>query len=227
MKKMKIIVGILTLYVLAGCHDTPSSAEEPRASLLTADLTVHMSSPEAFSNTPIPRQTLMERSKAANAVMGRFYRILTGAEDWREAHEAFREELASPSEIPQHLRDQTAAALMLRTHLLGGPVDDEKREAIGYYTNLLVEHKSPEGELIATALQELRGYWPDAQISAAAAQAASGVEVFLAKRLDRQNRTGKALERMGKNTGADLRANEDSFLDRTLSALERLREMSN
>jgi hypothetical protein len=158
--------------------------------------------------------------------MGRFYRILTGAEDWREAHEAFREELASPSEIPQYLRDQTAATLMLRTHLLGGPVDDEKREAIGYYTNLLVEHKSPEGELIASALQELRGYWPDAQISAAAAQAASGVEVFLAKRLDRQNRTGKALERMGKNTGLDLRANDDVFLDRTASALERLREMS-
>ncbi len=227
MKKLSIPTTLLLSFVLFACQDTPSGVSEGTTPMLNVDATIHMSSPEAFSNTPISRETLMERSKAATAVMNRFYRILASAEGRREADEAFREELASPSEIPSYTREQTAATLMLRTHLLGGSVDAEKREAVGYYTNLLVENRSPEAELIATALEELRGYWPDAQIRAAAARAASGVEVFLTKRLDRQNRAGKALARMGKNTDTNLRANDDAFLDRTASALERLREMSN
>ncbi len=184
MKKIQnLLLCVLLAGAVVGCQEAPSTseAEPPRAGV--ADFTVHMKMPDA-------PETLTPEARAARAqeqtqVLQTFYPVFQQARDWREADKQVRT-LLTRSDLPRYALEQAAATLMLRTQLLTdapGRMTHEKQEAVAYYTTLLVEQQSPEGRIIADALQALEGYWSDAQRAAVASRAATATEDFLNKRL--------------------------------------------
>ena len=215
MKRTQILVAFLITLMVAGCQEVPSSVVESPAR--TLDFTVLVNDPEVFTNETAPLEVLKARAQANTAAMHTFYRLIARETDnWREAHEEVQRELAASVESERFVREQTSAILMLKTYLLGEDANADKLDAIGYYTNLLIEHKNPEGPLLADALQRLQGHWSKEEVATAASQAMVGPEAFLARRL----------ERMSKHIGTDLRATDDLFLNEAEHALAQLREMS-
>lgn len=226
MKKATTILFCALLVVAAvGCQDAPSATESaPR--IAPADFRVHLKMPEPPGQTLSP-ETLEARAAAQTEVTKTLYRILQQAGNWREADGQVRTLLATSS-LPPYALEQTAATLMLRTQLLvdataddGPEPNPEKLAAIAFYTELLVEHESPEGRVVAEALQALDGYWSNQKRAAVAARAAAATEAFLAKRLDCTDCPDPlaALD-------ASTEASNQVVLDKAVIALQDLRAMS-
>ena len=90
---------------------------------------------------------------------------IQGATDWREADAAATRAAATRAaaawgggEVPHAL-----AVDMLDHHLLRGPLDDDRAEALGRYTQVLLDAGSQEGAVVLWALLRLDGRWDDAR----------------------------------------------------------------
>lgn len=68
---------------------------------------------------------------------------------------------------------------MLGTYLLGKERTAEEDALLERYTEVLVEHGSPEGALILEALIQLEDRWPVERRAAAAAVAADAAEGYM------------------------------------------------
>ena len=94
------------------------------------------------------------------------------APTWKEAHQKVRSILSSSSTVPQFVREQDAALVMFREYLntdrWRDSLSQEKLEILGFYTDLLVQNRSPESELVYTGLRGLDGHWSDQRIIDAA-----------------------------------------------------------
>lgn len=96
--------------------------------------------------------------------------LVHAAPTWSEADQIIRSRLSESSSVPQPLREQQAAHAMLHNHFgaLKNKAPSEKElNALGYYTTLLVDNRSPESWLIHPALDLLSGHWPDERMLAA------------------------------------------------------------
>jgi hypothetical protein len=92
------------------------------------------------------------------------------ASTWSEADQIIRSRLSESSSVPQPLREQLAAHAVFRNHFgaLKNKTPSEKElDALGYYTTLLVDNRSPDSWLIQPALNLLSGHWPEERIIAA------------------------------------------------------------
>ena len=138
---------------------------------------------------------------------------------WQEAHQRTRALLDDYPEIEDYKVQQTAGTMIVRTYLLTGEVDDEKAEALGYYTDMLVQSGSPNTPLIERALTSLAGYWDDQKLSTTAAAAAAAGERFVAAQEARGGPPApEGLERVASTGMSDTRA------ARVAEAVVRLRE---
>ena len=97
-------------------------------------------------------------------------RQLESAPDWRTADALVRDSVAAGTWDAHRL-----AVEMLDHHLLRGPLDDDKAEALGRYTDALLSASSEEGALILWALMRLEGRWDERRRQGAAAGAANNL----------------------------------------------------
>lgn len=101
-----------------------------------------------------------------------FHRAVSSASNWKEAHQNVRDLLSSSSSAPQFILEQSAAYAMFREYFTTDhwreDLTKEKIEALGFYTDLLVENRSPESDLVYAGLRKLRGHWSDRRIVTAA-----------------------------------------------------------
>ena len=177
----------------AACGDRPD-ADAPAADTLETDA-LETAGPPA-SDAPLPADALpyfvlgsvggtastgtprrvrpsMEDSVALQAFLREmrdeardqlaFLNAFDAAEGWREADALVRQRVG-PDSLPSH----DAAARMLDRHLLRGPLDADKAEALGRYTSALLAHRTDEGALMLWALLRLEGRWEDGRRRSAA-----------------------------------------------------------
>ena len=91
----------------------------------------------------------------------------TARRRWRDADEAAQRAVEGGADAASF------AVAMLDHHLLRGPLDDDKAEALGRYTQALLDGGSQEGSLVLWALLRLDGQWDDARRRRAAGATAA------------------------------------------------------
>lgn len=227
-KPQRLLIGICATFMLIGCQEAPSSSEPVQAPNLIGQ-TWHASTPYAFTDEEASREEAGRITQAMIKLPTQYGALTAGAAGWREAHERMQRELAAPSDAPEYTREQVAALHMLRGHLLAeGDPSPEQLDAIGQYTDLLVKHRSPEGETLVDALRRLDGHWPKAKWTAAAERATEGVEAFVQVRGGCTDCPATEMaNRLDEKMGTDIIASQQaSHVDETASALIDLREMS-
>ncbi len=126
-----------------------------------------------------------------DSVMGRYDRIrmaMTAGSDWKNIEEAVLAELRSPeiSESESWFLDQMSATAVLEAML--GEVSEGKQESAAVRMNaafaatcveLLLKRQSPNAPLLARALVELKGFWPEDRIAESAARASQSALAWL------------------------------------------------
>ena len=96
--------------------------------------------------------------------------VVHAAPSWSEADQVARSRLSESSSVPQPLREQLAARALFGNHfgsLKNKPPLEKELDALGYYTSLLVDNRSPESWLVQPALNILSGHWSDQRMLAA------------------------------------------------------------
>ena len=105
---------------------------------------------------------------------------IQAASDWAEADEYAREVIASNTGHPLlHQFEQVIARQMLSERLLPAEPTTESREAIAYYTRLLIKNKYPDVTVLQPALAALGGYWSSNELISAAKSTVSNAEAWL------------------------------------------------
>jgi hypothetical protein len=105
-------------------------------------------------STPAEYDSVSPGSVSVSAV-AKFSRdidsLVHAAPTWSEADQIIRSQLSESSSVPQPLREQNAAHAMFRNHFgaLKNKTPSEKElNALGHYTTLLVDNRSPESWLV-------------------------------------------------------------------------------
>ena len=98
------------------------------------------------------------------------------AADWRAADRIVREAAETDSVLAQSM-----ALAVLRHHLIRGDLDADKAEALGRYTQALLDQDSREGAVLLWALRRLAGHWDAARIRGAALRAADDLGAAYAR----------------------------------------------
>ena len=101
--------------------------------------------------------------------------------DWKEADRKVRTDLDALTENPYlyHLI-QTTGNQMLSDQLLRGSIDGEKKAAISFYTQLLLDNNHPDAMILSRALEALEGEWPPERRADAAQRASRFASEYLA-----------------------------------------------
>jgi len=172
--RLRIPLFFLSLSLLSFGFESDSSVstQEPGEVPLTAS----KSTPNTFGQPPEMTDAEREKSNAlfdqsANtaerfAEVGiTFHNIASKASGWEEAHQEMREQLQQTENtpVPHYLREQAAAQSMFRTFFINweDSLGTDQRKAVGFYTELLVENRSPESPFVLSGLEMLEGHWPD------------------------------------------------------------------
>jgi len=170
------LLGTLTLLLVGlGCTREESSHEDASAPVgasvsLVSDT---LDNTSVRSSTPAEYDSASLGSVSVSAVV-KFSRdidsLVHAAPTWSEADQIIRGRLSESSSVPQPLREQQAARAMFHNHfgaLKNKTPSKKELDALGYYTTLLVDNRSPESWLIQPALDLLVGHWPDERMLAA------------------------------------------------------------
>ena len=171
-------------FVLAGCSD------ETPTEMANATLAEQLSSSSGFRteiNVPddsgkvssVPSEYSDARMQAEAQVHAThtLLKAVSEAENWQEANQKVRSLLQSEvPDDPLYHRQQVAADMMLRKRLLDAPASSERQEAVGFYTNLLIENGNVQAPVIRRGLQTLKGYWSNERIAEAATNAARNAQ---------------------------------------------------
>ena len=130
--------------------------------------------------TDAEREAFFAQSLAAHRALNE---AALNATSWQEADAAIRPLLDDYPAVPAYEIRQIAATLMMHRHLqseLANP-SPESHEAIGRYTDMMVENGSGDAVMVSAALTSLDGYWPGSKLSTAAAQTARAAKRTIAK----------------------------------------------
>ena len=170
--KHVIFAAVAVGFVLAGCSDGPVADNSALKGPASGSMVI--ANPDDYKPSDDP-EVRADRFREAAEFRAGLRLALLQAEGWRDADARAREMLADAGGVPAFKAEQFAAYYMLTMHLLPGSYEaaPEKREAVGYYTDLLVRHRNPNASLIASALSRLEGTWDDER-RARAAEASYG-----------------------------------------------------
>ena len=204
-----------------GCTDSIETTDVPVPAAARAD--VFGMAPEGESPPDIGAMTDQQRRDFGDAMIRMrvdFEQAMATPGGWEDADSRLRPLLDDYPEIPAYQVQQTAGAIMLNTYLLTGEMDDAKADALGFYTDLLIQSSSPNAPLLERALTALRGHWSDAEITEAATATIAAGERYVATKADCADCSAtEALRRVQSTATADTRAVQVS------ASIARLQEM--
>jgi len=169
---------LFSLTLIAGCESdsSVSTQESGEAPIEASEGTPNtfgqppqMSKAEREKASHLSDQSSVSKLEQLSKVGTRFRGIVKDASDWNEAHQKLRERLQGTenSPVPNYLREQIAALSMFRTVFTdwGTDLSEEQREAVGFYTELLVTNRSPESTFVLSGLEKVEGHWSDSKVA--------------------------------------------------------------
>lgn len=154
--------------VLDLTHSEPTSAEkrgEARTVQGKSDLFIPISATEEIfkRDLELKQQGRMRELREQRMVLIQFVKLFKDLEKeqtWQHMHEAIRHQLEVYKKHPLSFAfEQLAGNLMLRKKLLTGEITQEKREAIAYYTDMLLIRNHEDASVLLPALRQLRHTW--------------------------------------------------------------------
>lgn len=90
----------------------------------------------------------------------KLFKDLEKEQNWQRMHEVIRHQLEAYKNHPLSFAfEQLAGNLMLRKKLLKGEMTQEKREAIAYYTDMLLVRNHEDASVLLPALRQLQQTW--------------------------------------------------------------------
>lgn len=190
------VVAALVVLLAAACGTDPTPEPPPAGPASVADAAplpaeevpyfVLGGSPARPGGRPAPRDSVARRRWADSMFAAMRDRrgdleAVQGAADWREADAAAARaaDAWGDGAVPHGL-----AVDMLDHHLLRGPLDDDKAEALGRYTQALLDAGSQEGAVVLWALLRLDGRWDEPRRQRAARATADRLGAAYASRAE-------------------------------------------
>lgn len=217
---LSLLVASLPLGLMA-CQEQGLTADELAPSNVPA-FTVHFAYPSP--GTRLSPEEVEHRATEGRDMMLAVHDIARQSSDWRDADRFVRSARHVHPDFDESKWEQAAGVFMFRTYFQDmETLSNDQREALAYYTDRLVENRSPEVVLIADAIERLGGHWSEAKRAEVAASAADAAEAFLARRLDC---TDCPADQVLRRLDQDTRAREDRFLIEAAEATRRLRALS-
>jgi hypothetical protein len=134
----------------------------------------------AKATTEAERTRLNEAYSEAGEITHEARQIIDQTTDWQQAHQEVRALLERHIDHPfAYLFEQTAASHLLEARLLpAAETSTEYRDAVAYYTDLLLKNEHPDASVLLPALRKLEGHQ-----SAAKQQAATEAAIGYARAL--------------------------------------------
>lgn len=220
-----MIMLTLSMMIGMGCQESPSPVSDPETGqrVVLLDLSAHLLAPGAFDGTGLSKEERTFIARASNDSQIRFVTLIQESATWEEAHEKVQGVLDSPSEIPDYVREQNAAVYMLKAAKSLERVGEEHLDAIGFYTDLLARHRSPEAGLMVRSLELLDGHWPEEKIRVAASRGLEGAEHYLDRHYYCEDCEAP---KMLASQHEAIRQTQDVFLAEVLGAVEQLSALS-
>lgn len=130
--------------------------------------------------TPEEIQEVQEAEQRIGVPRARMLAAILKSESWQEADREVRQILPTIADKPLAFRvEQSIANRMLKIRLLNDEPVGEKREAIAFYTELLLRNANPDAELVLQALTILEYSWARKEIAQAARQTAKAAREYL------------------------------------------------
>lgn len=121
--------------------------------------------------------------------------------DWRKSNQLVREFLEKGHPYWAIFEEeQYLAAIMLNEYLFDEPLTQEVKEAIGFYTAILLNHKTPMIKIINTYLEKLKGYWSIEQLIIARNSEVAMIDMQIQKV---EKSMQSVLQKTGNNKGID------------------------
>lgn len=181
MKIYTLLFSVTIALLVMGCDQDQgvNSDNEERAPRL-----LHWFASGVPEDVELPsHRSLEERKEAMEAFKeaSRAFRALEYERNWKAADRRARDLLATPSSVPLYKRQQLAADRMLKHWLLDSPQTPETQEALAFYTEMLVQNRSPQAQILAPALQRLTDTWSDERVAEGAEIAAQAARKHLEK----------------------------------------------
>ena len=226
MKKIYLISGIALFFLFGiGC----SEGESPIADIpvsnqgILTDLTVHMLTPEAFTDQGLSKSERSDIAKNSHADYVLMAQIMQHSPSWEVAHEKMQAYLATPSESPDYLREQRAAVFMLKAARGMDNLSVSDKEALVGYIDLLAKHKSPEAAVTLQALQQVEGYLSEEKVRFVAERAVEGANTYLDSNYYCDNCPASKANKADNKIMAET---QDAFIAELFSSIEILNRMA-
>lgn len=181
---MKRTLFILPFLLLVACGDSPATTDAPP---LANAGTVFGAAPEGVEIPDLSAMSDEEREAYSEEMMAIQMGIgsaVRSAPRWEQADASVRDVLSQRERVPAYMVEQLAAQSMLSGRLLDAPDSPDVRDAIGYYTDMMLRHETANAPLVERALDRLRGTWPPQRIEEAAASTVDEAREYAARRLD-------------------------------------------
>lgn len=184
-KRMTNSVVIIGIFLLANaCEQQPGPADKTKHS--AEPYFIPIVNPKIGDgnqqSAQEPSRQDPEAWKEASLVVFDLNRIVEKATDWKAAHAAVQHSLLEFEDQPfaYHIQ-QSIANRMLALHLLAENSTQEMKEAIAFYTELLLKNKHPDSYVLSKAIDRLEGFWTTERRRAAAAEALRFTDSYLQK----------------------------------------------
>jgi len=165
-----VLLCLMVALGAAGCADVDSPTDEGPSPLVSTDsgsLQLAYGPPDALpADSLYPDSVASEGMRVIDEVQA-FDSVAASASDWRVADRNIRARLGDSSAIPGVIREQAAAHAMLLHYFGDDALAPDQREALRFYVDLLLDHRSPASPLIYPALQALRPDWSTPRLTAA------------------------------------------------------------
>lgn len=221
---------IALIFLLVGCDDTATPETENSAPQLLHSFVA--GTPDDVEPTMPSELSSAERKRNADqrhADFRAFEKAVSTAAGWKEADRRVRALLEESSPVPHYRREQVAADWMFKEWLLQDKSSSKKQKAIAFYTNLMIENRNPQAQVIQPALQRLEGHWSESHIAEAAGTAFHAADKFV------QSTTYQSMQRSNQTVaaGAETEEAQQTFTNSTsrrqsqlMEAIDRLEAMS-
>ena len=178
---LALVMGAALL--LAGCNESAQQSPAPSKPITFIPVMAPPGSPVLAKSTMSKEEQarLAESFQRISIADHELSADIAQSTDWKETNRKIRSNLEALAGNPYlyHLI-QTSGNQMLSDQLLKGSIDAEKRGAISFYTQLLVDNNHPDALIISRALAALEGEWSSARRAEAAKRASQSAAEYLA-----------------------------------------------
>lgn len=218
---------LVACFFATACEQAAIPVEAPAQAVGTEAVvrTGHYSTPWVFDEQQMPKEERDALSTSALKATVAIFQIIGDAANWQEAHASMKDFIKSDTETPSYLREQMASVRMLDRIFETSDRSPEALDAIAYYTEFLVEHRTPEGGLLVQALRALEKTWSPEKVAEAAARGVEGMDAYFSKRFYCEGCSGKkgGLSSVPIEGVAE---SDDAFLIQLEQARDQLKAMS-